>query len=119
MMTYDHIKSNLLVYNSVGKRHIRTFRAMSRPFEILRIKWLNWHGLILIYGYDFVLYIGECTIKEAIDQVSAAVKEKLLYWNNIKSRKIKVLLIVVFLGLIGVKIFTTVATFDWLAGVLG
>jgi hypothetical protein len=62
--------------------------------------------------------MGECIIKEAIDQVGAAVKEKLLYWNNIKSGKIKVLLIVVFLGLIGVKIFTTVATFDWLAGLL-
>jgi len=42
-----------------------------------------------------------------------------LYWNNIKSRKIKILLIVVFLGLIGVKIFTTVVTFDWLAGLFG
>ncbi|WP_257172564.1 hypothetical protein [Colwellia sp. M166] len=53
-------------------------------------------------------------MKESMDELKGEVKAKLLYWNNIKSSKVKVLLIVLFLGLIGLKIFTTVLTFDWL-----
>jgi hypothetical protein len=42
-------------------------------------------------------------------------KAKLVFWNNIKSKKLKVALIFLFVGLIGLKVFTTVLTFDWLA----
>jgi hypothetical protein len=55
-------------------------------------------------------------MKDAKNEVMDEIKAKLLYWNNIKSTKNKVLLIILFLGLIGLKVFTTVLTFDWLAG---
>jgi|TARA_B110000503_G_scaffold95177_1_gene143329 hypothetical protein len=54
-------------------------------------------------------------MKEAIDEVKNEVKAKLLLWKNIKNRKVKVILIFLFLGLVGLKVFTTVLTFDWLA----
>ena len=53
-------------------------------------------------------------MKESIKEVKNQIKEKLLYWNK-KNKKMKVFLIVVFLGVIGLKIFTTVLTFDWLS----
>ena len=53
-------------------------------------------------------------MKKAMDEV----KEKLALWGNIKSRKVKVIFIFLFLGLIGLKVFTTVLTFDWLASLL-
>ncbi|CAI8269204.1 hypothetical protein N9J15_06380 [Porticoccaceae bacterium] len=57
-------------------------------------------------------------MKEAIDEVKNEVKAKLLLWKNIKSRKVKVIFIFLFLGLVGLKVFTTVLTFDWLARLL-
>ena len=54
-------------------------------------------------------------MKEAIDEVKNEVKAKLLLWKNIKNRKVKVIFIFLFLGLVGLKVFTTVLTFDWLA----
>ena len=54
-------------------------------------------------------------MKEAIDEIKTEFKSKLLFWNNIQSKKIKVALIFLFIGLVGLKIFTTVLTFDWLA----
>ena len=57
-------------------------------------------------------------MKEAIDEVKNEVKDKLLLWKNIKSRKVKVIFIFLFLGLVGLKVFTTVLTFDWLARLL-
>ena len=54
-------------------------------------------------------------MKESIDEVKNEVKAKLLLWKNIKSRKVKVIFIFLFLGLVGLKVFTTVLTFDWLA----
>lgn len=54
-------------------------------------------------------------MKKAINEIKTEVKAKLLFWNNIKSRKLKVALVFVFIALIGLKIFTTVLTFDWLA----
>ena len=53
-------------------------------------------------------------MKEAIDEVKSDVKARLLYWNNIQSKKVKVALIFCFAGLITLKVFTTVLTFDWL-----
>jgi len=53
-------------------------------------------------------------MKKAIDEVKSEVKAKLLYWNNIQSKKAKVALILLFIGLVALKIFTTVLTFDWL-----
>ena len=55
-------------------------------------------------------------MKEAIDEVKSEVKAKLIYWNNIKSNKVKGALILFFAGIIALKVFTTVLTFDWLAG---
>lgn len=57
-------------------------------------------------------------MKESIDEVKNELKAKLLYWNNLKSRKIKVGVIILFLGVIALKIFTTVLTFDWLSSLL-
>lgn len=53
-------------------------------------------------------------MKESMDELKGEFKAKLDYWNNIKNRKAKALLILMFLALIGLKIFTTVLTFDWL-----
>jgi hypothetical protein len=57
-------------------------------------------------------------MKEAIDDVKNEVKAKLLLWKNIKNTKVIVILIFLFLGLVGLKVFTTVLTFDWLARLL-
>jgi 2-phosphoglycerate kinase len=57
-------------------------------------------------------------MKEAIDDVKNEVKAKFLLWKNIKNTKVKVILIFLFLGLVGLKVFTTVLTFDWLARLL-
>tara|TARA_B110000902_G_scaffold163021_1_gene186519 strand:- start:123 stop:299 length:177 start_codon:yes stop_codon:yes gene_type:complete len=57
-------------------------------------------------------------MKEAIDEVKNEVKAKLLLWKNIKNRKVKGIFIFLFLGLVGLKVFTTVLTFDWLARLL-
>jgi hypothetical protein len=57
-------------------------------------------------------------MKEAIDEVKNEVKAKLLLWKNIKNRKVKVFFIFLFLGLVALKVFTTVLTFDWLARLL-
>ena len=54
-------------------------------------------------------------MKEAIDEVKNEVKAKLLLWEKIKNTKVKVILIFILLGLVGLKVFTTVLTFDWLA----
>ena len=57
-------------------------------------------------------------MKKAIDEVKSEVKAKLLFWNNIQSRSVKVALILLFMALVGLKVFTTVLTFDWLASLL-
>ncbi|MDA8951188.1 hypothetical protein N9H70_11090 [Pseudomonadales bacterium] len=57
-------------------------------------------------------------MKKAMDEVKNEVKEKLALWGNIKSGKVKVIFVFLFLGLIGLKVFTTVLTFDWLASLL-
>ncbi|MGB6139516.1 MAG: hypothetical protein WBG55_04275 [Pseudoalteromonas rhizosphaerae] len=54
-------------------------------------------------------------MKEAIDEIKTEFKAKLLFWNNIQSKKIKVALIFLFIALVSLKVFTTVLTFDWLA----
>jgi hypothetical protein len=53
-------------------------------------------------------------MKEDIAELKSEFKAKLLFWNNIKSKKFKVALIFLFFGLVGLKVFTTVLTFDWL-----
>jgi len=57
-------------------------------------------------------------MKKAMDEVKNEVKEKLALWGNIKSGKVKVIFVFLFLGLIGLKVFTTVLTFDWLVSLL-
>ena len=57
-------------------------------------------------------------MKEAIDDVKNEVKAKLLLWKKIKNTKVKVILIFILLGLVELKVFTTVLTFDWLARLL-
>lgn len=54
-------------------------------------------------------------MKEAMNEIKTEVKAKLLVWNNLQSKKVKAAVILVFIGLIGLKVFTTVLTFDWLA----
>jgi hypothetical protein len=53
-------------------------------------------------------------MKEDIAELKSEFKAKLLFWNNIKSKKLKVALIFLLFGLVGLKVFTTVLTFDWL-----
>jgi hypothetical protein len=55
-------------------------------------------------------------MKEAVEEIRTAVKEKMQFWHGINNRWIKAALILFFLALIGLKIFTTVLTFDWLSG---
>jgi len=55
-------------------------------------------------------------MKESIDELKSEFKAKLLFWNNIQSMKAKIALLLLFIALIGLKVFTTVLTFDWLAG---
>jgi hypothetical protein len=57
-------------------------------------------------------------MKAAIEEVKTEIRAKLSYWNNIKSKKLKVSFIVLFFALIVLKIFTTVLTFDWFAGLI-
>jgi hypothetical protein len=52
------------------------------------------------------------------DELKSELQAKLLFWNNIKSKQTKAFLILVFFGVIGLKIFTTILTFDWLARLL-
>ena len=54
-------------------------------------------------------------MKKSIEVVKNEIRAKLLFWNNIQSTKAKVGLILLFIALIGLKVFTTVLTFDWLA----
>ncbi len=54
-------------------------------------------------------------MKQALAEIKNEFKAKLLFWNNIQSKKIKVALILLFSALVGLKVFTTVLTFDWLA----
>lgn len=57
-------------------------------------------------------------MKEDIDKLKSEFQAKLIFWNNIKSKQVKIVLILLFSGFIGLKIFTTILTFDWLAGLL-
>ena len=57
-------------------------------------------------------------MKEDIEELKNEFQAKRLFWNNIKSTKVKAILILLFFGLIGLKVFTTILTFDWLAGLL-
>jgi len=54
-------------------------------------------------------------MKESINEVKSELKAKLVYWNNLKSSKVKAAVIVLSLGIIMLKIFTTILTFDWLS----
>jgi hypothetical protein len=58
----------------------------------------------------------EHVMKEAFTEVKSEIKAKFLFWKNIKSRKFKVVLVFIFMALVGLKIFTTILTFDWLTG---
>ncbi|MBB1507618.1 hypothetical protein H5203_19325 [Pseudoalteromonas sp. SG41-1] len=60
----------------------------------------------------------ELCMKEDIDELKSEFQAKLLSWNNIKSKKTKVTFIFIFFGLIGLKVFTTMFTVDWLAGLI-
>jgi len=53
-------------------------------------------------------------MKESINEVKSEVNAKLRYWNNIQSKKNKIALLLVFIGVVALKVFTTVLTFDWL-----
>jgi hypothetical protein len=55
-------------------------------------------------------------MKDVKNEVMDEIKAKLLYWRNIKSKRNKTLLIILLLSLVGLKVFTTVLTFEWLAG---
>ena len=54
-------------------------------------------------------------MKESINTVKKEAKAKLLFWNNIQSKKLKIALILGTIAIIGIKIFTTILTFDWLS----
>lgn len=54
-------------------------------------------------------------MREVLADIKTELKSKLLFWKNIQSKKIRIALIFLLIGLVGLKIFTTVLTFDWLA----
>ena len=56
------------------------------------------------------------SMAEVKNELKSELKTKWLYWHNLKSRKVKVAVIILVLGIIALKIFTTVLTFDWLSG---
>ncbi|KZN31805.1 hypothetical protein [Pseudoalteromonas luteoviolacea] len=58
-------------------------------------------------------------MKQALVEIKSEIKNKFLAWNNIESKSLKVLLLLIGLGLIGLKVFTTVLTFNWLPSLLG
>jgi hypothetical protein len=53
-------------------------------------------------------------MKEGFNEVKREVKAKLLLWDNIQSKKLKVAVVFLFIAIVGLKVFTTVLTFDWL-----
>ena len=55
-------------------------------------------------------------MKDSMSELMTEIKEKIGSWNNIKSGKKKVFLVTIFIVLVSLKVFTTVLTFDWLAG---
>jgi len=57
-------------------------------------------------------------MKDALDKFKTELNVKRLYWKNLKSYKAKVFIILLFVAVITLKIFTTVFTFDWIVGVL-
>jgi hypothetical protein len=57
-------------------------------------------------------------MKKNFDELKSELQAKLLFWNNIKTKQTKALLILVFFGLIGLKVFTTILTFEWLVSLL-
>ena len=57
-------------------------------------------------------------MKKNFDELKGELQAKLLFWNNIKTKQTKALLILVFFGLIGLKVFTTILTFEWLVSLL-
>ncbi|ALQ08255.1 MULTISPECIES: hypothetical protein [Pseudoalteromonas] len=54
-------------------------------------------------------------MKEAVSKLKTEFNAKLLYWNNLKSNKAKALILLLFIAVIALKVFTTIFTFDWLA----
>ena len=56
------------------------------------------------------------SMAEVKNELKSELKTKWLYWHNLKSRKVNVAVIILGLGIIALKIFTTVLTFDWLSG---
>lgn len=55
-------------------------------------------------------------MKEGIQKVKNEFNENFQRWNNVKSVRTKIALVILFVVVIGLKVFTTVLTFDWLAG---
>ena len=56
-------------------------------------------------------------MKDSINKLKSEIKAKIEFWNNIKSKNLKALLIIIFIALVLLKIFTTVLTFGWLTGI--
>ena len=55
-------------------------------------------------------------MKKEYEEVRKEAKAKFAQWNNVKSKWIKVILIVLFLTIIALKVLTTIFTFDWIIG---
>jgi hypothetical protein len=55
-------------------------------------------------------------MKKEYEEVKIEAKAKFTQWNNVKSKWIKVILIVLFLTIIALKVLTTIFTFDWIIG---
>ncbi|QFT55296.1 hypothetical protein FIU95_12090 [Microbulbifer sp. THAF38] len=57
-------------------------------------------------------------MKEGLEKVKSEINSKISFWNNVKSRKVKAGLIVLFIGIVCLKIYTTVFTFDWFTNLI-
>lgn len=50
-----------------------------------------------------------------MDEIKNELKAKYALWNNIQSKKVKFAFVLLIFGIVGLKVFTTVLTFDWFA----
>jgi hypothetical protein len=77
--------------------------------------WCFHHILSLSLSLKYLL-IKRTFMKESINELKSEFKAKLLFWKNIQSMKVRIALLFLFLALIALKLFTTILTFDWIAG---
>ncbi len=75
-------------------------------------------GRYIFVQYSTFINTGKWCVKEGLEKVKSEINSKISFWNNVKSRKVKAGLIVLFIGIVCLKIYTTVFTFDWFTNLI-